>query len=89
MWSCPEACRPLYSDGSTSPATGGVADDTQFTWTASGNIQLAPNTPRTDPVSHDNMQAAFVIPAGTTETVQVTLTLNGSQLTDTATITIA
>jgi hypothetical protein len=78
----------LYSDGSTSPATDGVADDTQFTWTASGNIQLAPNTPRIDSVSHVNVQAAFVIPEGTTETVQVTLTLKDSQLTDTATITI-
>jgi hypothetical protein len=78
----------LYSDGSTNPATDGVADDTQFTWTASENIQLLPNTPRNDPMSGDNMQAQFTIPAGTTETVKVTLTLNNSQLTDTAMITI-
>ncbi|MGH9419985.1 MAG: hypothetical protein ACRD3J_08435, partial [Thermoanaerobaculia bacterium] len=78
----------LYSDGSTSPAADGVADDTQFTWIASGNIQLVANTPRTDPVSKDFVQAQFVIPAGTTETVTVTLTLNNSTLTDTATITI-
>lgn len=78
----------LFSDGSTSPIADGVADDTQFTWSASENIQLVPNTPRIDSISHVLVPAQFVIPAGTTATVTITLTLNNSQLHDTATITI-